>query len=106
MLGQLALSVETPRGWMLKQVELDGRDITDRFFDLRGPSPNVRVRLTHRGAFSVAGLPPPDYLAVAVGGIDAGDNDPDFLEALREHATKVSIDYGESRTLALELLSR
>ena len=152
MQGQLALTVEPPRGWMLKQVELEGRDITDRFFDLRGPSPNVRVTLTDRvtrvsgavrsggraaadativlfaddaarwayptrhvatvraddrGAFSVEGLPPHDYLAVAVDGLDAGDSeDPDFLEALRDHATKVSIDYGESRTLALELLAR
>ena len=30
--GQLALTfrIDPPRGWMLKQVELDGRDITDR----------------------------------------------------------------------------
>ena len=152
MLGQLALSVETPRGWMLKQVELDGRDITDRFFELRGPSPHFRVTLTDRitrvsgvvrsgsraapdativlfaddaarwtyptrylataraddrGAFSIEGLPPHDYLAVALDDLDAGDDeDPDFLQSLREHATKVSVDYGESRTLALELLAR
>jgi hypothetical protein len=152
MQGQLALFVETPRGWMLKQVEIDGRDITDRFFDLRGPSPNLRVTLTDRvtrvsgvvrsggraaadativlfaddaarwsyptrhvatvraddrGAFSVEGLPPSDYLAVALDDLDAGDSeDPDFLQSLREHATKVAIDYGESRTVALELLAR
>jgi hypothetical protein len=152
MQGQMALSMETSRGWMLKQVEMDGRDITDRFFDLRGPSPNVRVTLTdrvtrvsgmvrsggraaagaaivlfaddaarwsyptrhvataradERGAFSVEGLPPHDYLAVALDDLDAGDSeDPDFLQALREHATKVSIDYGDSRTMALELLAR
>jgi hypothetical protein len=150
--GQLALAVETPRGWMLKQVEVDGRDITDQLFELRGAAPSFRVTLTdrvtrvsgvvrsgsraaagatvvlfageadtwayptrhvatvradERGAFSTEGLPPHDYLAVALDDLDAGDNeDPDFLESLREHATKFSIDYGESRTLALELLAR
>lgn len=65
------------------------------------------VRADDRGAFSIEGLPPDDYLAVALDGLDAGDSeDPDFLEALREHATKVSFDYGDSRTLALELLAR
>jgi hypothetical protein len=152
MLGQLALTVETPRGWMLKQVELDGRDITDRFFELRGPSPNFRVTLTDRvtrvsgvvrsgsraaadativlfaddaarwsyptryvataraddrGAFSIEGLPPNGYLAAALDDLDEGDSeDPDFLQSLREHATKVSVDYGESRTLTLDLLAR
>ena len=152
MQGQLALTVETPPGWMLKQVDLDGRDITDRFFELRGASPSFRVTLTDRvtrvsgvvrsgsraaagatvvllaneavrwtyptrhvatvraddrGAFSAEGLPPHDYLAVALDDLDAGDSeDPDFLESLREHATKFSIDYGESQTLALELIAR
>jgi hypothetical protein len=150
--GQLALAVEAPRGWMLKQADLDGRDITDRLFELRGTSPSFRVTLTDRitrvsgvvrsgsraaagatvvlfaneavrwayptrhvatvraddrGAFSAEGLPPHDYLAVALDDLDAGDSeDPDFLESLREHATTFSIDYGDSRTLALELLAR
>jgi hypothetical protein len=149
MLGQLALTVDAPRGWMLKQVELDGRDITDRLVELRGSSPDVRVTLTHRitrvsgtvrsggraasgatvvlfaddaarwsyptrhvttaraddrGAFTVEGLPPSDYLAVAVDDLDAGaSEDPDFLESLRERATRVSIDYGETQAVTLEL---
>ena len=149
MLGQLVLTVDSPRGWMLKHVELEGRDITDRFFELRGASPDVRVTLTNRitrvsgtirsgeraasgatvvlfaddagrwayptrhvvtaraddrGAFTVEGLPPYDYLAVAVDDLDAGaSEDPDFLESLRERATRLSIDYGETRTLALDL---
>ncbi|HZI80956.1 MAG TPA: hypothetical protein VFD69_15650, partial [Vicinamibacterales bacterium] len=149
MLGQLALTVDTPRGWMLKQVELDGRDITDRLFELRGSSPDVRVTLTNRltrvsgtvrsggraasgatvvlfaddaarwayptrhvttaraddrGAVTVEGLPPYDYLAVAVDDLDAGaSEDPDFLESLRERATRFSIDYGETVPLSLDL---
>jgi hypothetical protein len=149
MLGQLALTADAPRGWMLKQIELDGRDVTDRLVELRGSSPDVRVTLTNRitrvsgtvrsgargaggatvvlfaadparwvyptrhvttaraddrGAFTVEGLPPSDYLAVAVDDLDAGaSEDPDFLESLRERATPFSIDYGETQALTLEL---
>ena len=152
MLGQLALTVDTPRGWMLKQVDLDGRDITDRLFELRGSSPDVRVTLTNRltrvsgtvrsaerGAggghrravcrrrrpvgVSLAprhdgarrrpwrlhggGPAPHEYLAVAVDDLDAGaSEDPDFLESLRERATRFSIDYGETVTLSLDLPAR
>ena len=149
MLGQLALTADTPRGWMLKQVELDGRDITDRLFELRGSSPDIRVTLTNRvtrvsgtvrsadarerapscclrrrrrwalhqtrddgaadnrGAFTVEGLPPYDYLAVAVDDLEAGaSEDPDFLEPLRERATRFSIDYGETEALTLDLPAR
>lgn len=50
------------------------------------------------------GLPPHDYLAVAVDDLDAGaSEDPDFLESLRERAIRFSIDYGETQALILEL---
>jgi protocatechuate 3,4-dioxygenase beta subunit len=152
MQGQLALTVETPRGWMLKQVEREGRDITDQLFELRGSAPDFRVTLTNRvtrvsgtvraggraasgatvvlfaddagrwayptrhvvtaraddrGAFTVEGLPPASYLAVALDDLETGGaEDPDFLESLREHAERFSIDYDETKSLTLDLLAR
>jgi hypothetical protein len=153
MLGQLALTVDAPRGWMVKQIEMDGRDVTDRLVELRGGAPpDVRITLTDRltrvsgtvraagraasgatvllfaedatrwtyptrhvataraddrGAFMAEGLPPHEYLAVALADIEAGAaEDPDFLESLREHAERFSIDYGEAKTVTLDLLAR
>ena len=64
----------------------------------------MTARADDRGAFTVEGLPPHDYLAVAVDDLDAGaSEDPDFLESLRERATRFSIDYGETVTLSLDL---
>jgi hypothetical protein len=153
ILGRIALSVDLPRGWMLRQAELDGVDVTDQLFELRGQAPNMRITVTDRitrvsgvvradgraspaatvvlfadepgkwaypsryvatakaddrGAFTVEGIPPyAEYLAVALDAFDTGDvQDPDFLSSLREHASRVSIDYGDSRQLTLDLVSR
>jgi protocatechuate 3,4-dioxygenase beta subunit len=153
ILGRIALNVDLPRGWMLRQAELDGVDVTDQSFELRGQAPNVRITLTdritrisglaradgrpspgatvvlfadepgkwaypsrfvaavkadERGAFMVEGMPPhADYLAVALDAVDAGDTqDPDFLASLREHTSRLSIDYGETKTLTLDVVAR
>ena len=151
--GGFSLGVATAEGWMLKAVEVDGTDMTDRILDLRGSAHDVRVVLTDRvtqldgtvasgsrpasevdvvlfpdepvlwafparhvrtlktgadGRFSVRGLPPHEsYLAVAVDYLDDGETqDPEFLEGLREQATRFSVDYGESRSLALRVVER
>jgi len=142
-----------PDGWMLKAVEVDNTDMTDRVLNLRGASHDVRVVLTDRvtqldgsvtgdsrpapdvdvvvfpddpalwafparhvralktaadGTFRVRGLPPhQSYFAVAVDYLDDGETqDPEFLEGLRDKATRFSIDYGESRSLALRVVER
>jgi hypothetical protein len=39
--------------------------------------------------------------------LDEGETqDPEFLEALRDAATRFSVDYGESRSLALQVVRR
>ena len=46
--GGFSLGVVAPDGWMLKAVEVDNTDMTDRVLDLRGASHDVRVVLTDR----------------------------------------------------------
>jgi hypothetical protein len=151
--GGFSLGVVAPDGWMLKAVEVDDTDMTDRMLDLRGAAHSVRVVLTDRvtqldgtvtsdsrpapevdvvvfpdeaalwafparhvralktdatGRFRLRGLPPhQSYLAVAVDYLDEGETqDPEFLEALRDAATRFSVDYGESRSLALQVVRR
>jgi hypothetical protein len=73
------------------------------------PARHVRaVRTAADGTFRARGLPPhQSYLAVAVDYLDDGETqDPEFLDALRAHATRFSIDYGEARALALAVVGR
>jgi len=73
------------------------------------PARHVRALKTAAdGTFRVRGLPPhQSYFAVAVDYLDDGETqDPEFLEGLRDKATRFSIDYGESRSLALGLVER
>jgi 5-hydroxyisourate hydrolase-like protein (transthyretin family) len=67
----------------------------------------VMGRPTQQGAFDLRGLPPDDYLAVALPNV-AGTEwmDPEFLQQLRVSATSFVLMEGESRTLALKLKKR
>ena len=60
------------------------------------------------GRFQIRGLPPyDDYLAVAVQGLEDGQaGDPEFLATIRDHATRLSLDDGETRTLELRLADK
>jgi protocatechuate 3,4-dioxygenase beta subunit len=50
------------------------------------------ARPDQNGRFSVRGLPPGKYLAVAVDRVAGGDpNDPEYLERMRSRATKVTL---------------
>jgi hypothetical protein len=73
------------------------------------PTRYVRmVRADEQGRFSMRGLPPgATYLAAAVDYVDSGEwQDPEFLERLREEASRVTIREGETKSVTLPLLTR
>lgn len=56
------------------------------------------------GKFRVADLPPGDYLAVAVQGLEDGRaGDPEFLASVEDQATELTVEEGETKTLNLGL---
>jgi hypothetical protein len=60
------------------------------------------VRTDQAGRFQVRGLPPENYLAIAVTSSPRTEwNDPEFLERARPHATKFSLREGQTTTLTL-----
>lgn len=65
------------------------------------------ARPTQQGRFDVRGLPPEDYLVVALPSVDGFEwQDPDCLQRLRAQATTVALMEGESRALELKLQKR
>jgi protocatechuate 3,4-dioxygenase beta subunit len=70
-----------------------------------GQSRYVRTaRPNQDGNFSVKGLPPAHYLAVAVQSLETGtQNDPAVLEQLRPRAKSFALTEGQTLTLSLEM---
>jgi hypothetical protein len=65
------------------------------------------VRGNQQGRFTVRGLPPASYLAVAVSHLEEGEaQDPEFLRQLRDRASSVSLREGETRTVELRVVER
>jgi 5-hydroxyisourate hydrolase-like protein (transthyretin family) len=65
------------------------------------------ARPDQRGHFTIRGLPPGKYVAVAVEYLEPGDErDPDLLADWRRHGTSLTLSEGEARTLDLKLISR
>src|SRR4029453_6406649 len=59
------------------------------------------------GRFEVRGLPPADYLAVALPGVVQTEwMAPEFLQSIRPLATGFALQEGESKTLDLKLKKR
>lgn len=59
------------------------------------------------GRFEVRGLPPEDYLVVALPGVVQTEwMAPEFLQQLRPLATSFILQEGESKTLELKLRKR
>ena len=148
--GQGMLSVGTLTGdWVLKAIEVEGRDIADEPLEVphAGTLSGVRVVLSQRptfvrgslvdekrqpaegtvivfaeegarwregsrnvratrpdqnGEFAIKGLPPGNYLAVALGYVQEGQwNDPEFLETLRPRAERLTLAEAETKRIAL-----
>ena len=64
------------------------------------------LRPDQQGRYEVLGLPPGEYLAVAVDYVEDGVwNDPAYLESIRHLGQPLLLGEGETRPLALELVS-
>jgi flavin-dependent dehydrogenase len=62
------------------------------------------ARPDQQGRFTIKGLPPGRYVAIAVGYLQPGEEkDPDVLEGWRERATPFTLSEGETLALALRL---
>jgi hypothetical protein len=73
------------------------------------PSRFVKTgRPDQQGQFRIRALPPESgYLAVAVDFLEDGEGgDPQFLEQIKDRATKFSLTDGESKALTLKLVNR
>ena len=73
------------------------------------PSRFVKTaRADQQGQFRIRALPPESsYLAVAVDFLEDGEGgDPQFLEQIKDRATKFSLTDGESKALGLKLVNR
>ena len=65
------------------------------------------IRSDKAGTFRLTALPPGDYLAIALEYVVDGDwNDPQFLESLRDQASRVSLREGTAGTVSLQVKSR
>jgi protocatechuate 3,4-dioxygenase beta subunit len=64
------------------------------------------ARPDQNGRYSLSGLPPGDYLVVAVDYLERGQaEDREFLAAMRPKATAVSLAEGEAKPLNLKLIA-
>ena len=65
------------------------------------------ARPDQQGTFEIKGLPPGEYLAVALEYVEDGSwNDPDFLESMRRYGQRVRlVDTSGSQSVALRLIS-
>jgi protocatechuate 3,4-dioxygenase beta subunit len=62
------------------------------------------ARPDQEGRFRISALPPGDYLAVAVQGLEDGQaGDPEFLTAIEPRAERVTIKDGETKNVVLGL---
>jgi Carboxypeptidase regulatory-like domain len=56
------------------------------------------------GRYKVTGLPPTEYLAIALEVVDPGEaSDPDFLDRIQNRATSLSLGEGDTKVLDLKL---
>jgi hypothetical protein len=65
------------------------------------------ARPDQQGQFEVKGLPPGNYVALAVEYLEEGqDRDPEFLQQMRPSGTSFALAEGERKALALRLVER
>lgn len=64
------------------------------------------VRPDQKGRFQAKGLPPGEYLAVALEYVEDGTwNEPEFLDSIQQYAEKISLEVEQPRTLSLKLVT-
>ena len=62
------------------------------------------ARPDQQGRFTIRGLPPGTYVAIAVGYLEPGEErDPDLLQEWRRHGTVFVLSEGETHALDLKL---
>jgi protocatechuate 3,4-dioxygenase beta subunit len=71
-------------------------------------TPNSRYMRTTRpdqdGRYKVNGMPPGEYLVIALDYLDANEwNDPEFLDRVRSKATSFSVNEGETKSVDLRI---
>jgi hypothetical protein len=64
------------------------------------------VRPDQQGRYEIKGLPPGDYLAVALNYVEEGVwNDSEYLESIRRFAQKVTLHDGDNPSPSLKLVA-
>ena len=64
------------------------------------------VRPDQQGRYQIQGLPPGEYLAVAVDYVEDGVwNDAEYLDSIRRHGQRLTLGEAESRSLSLKPVS-
>jgi hypothetical protein len=64
------------------------------------------TRPDQQGQWQIKGLPPGDYLAVAVESVEDGQwNEPDYLESIRRYGQKLSLTEAGSQSVSLKLVT-
>ena len=99
-------SVRTDRGEPAKDyVVIVFADDPDRWAPMSRHVGSARP--DQQGQFEVKGLPPGNYLALAVDHLEEGqDRDPEFLRDMRPSGTSFALGEGERKTLALRIVRR
>jgi hypothetical protein len=63
-------------------------------------------RPDQQGKYEIRGLPPGEYLAVAIDDVQEGLwNDPEYLESIRRYAQKVTLREGDAQVISLKLVT-
>ena len=64
------------------------------------------ARPDQEGKFQIRGLPPGEYLAVALEYVEEGMwNDPEYLDSIRRYGQKLALGDTDSQTLTLKLVT-
>jgi hypothetical protein len=65
------------------------------------------VRPNQEGRYTLRGMPPHDYLVVAVKDLEPGQfQDPEFLDTVRAHAERVKLNEGQSAVQDLKVVTQ
>ena len=64
------------------------------------------VRPDQQGRYEIKGLPPGDYLAVALNYVEDGSwNDPEYLDSIRRYGQRLTLTDGGTQSPALKLVT-